>query len=82
MKEFKASFEMKDLNIAFGHEVFIKNFKLYEGWVAQRFLELDLSFLEEESDEEVGPSGVIADFSPIEVVLKSFEPTAEMPKPA
>ncbi|KAG1327543.1 hypothetical protein COCNU_01G014770 [Cocos nucifera] len=33
MEEFKASSEMKDLNIAFSQEAFIKGFKLYEGRV-------------------------------------------------
>ncbi|KAG1338313.1 hypothetical protein COCNU_04G006190 [Cocos nucifera] len=70
--EFKASSKMKDLNIAFSHKVFIKSFKLYEGRVALRFLELDLSFLEEEPDEEAGPSDAAADPSTIKVV---FDPS-------
>ncbi|EHA8588389.1 hypothetical protein COCNU_scaffold004971G000010 [Cocos nucifera] len=81
VKEFKASSKMKDLNIAFGQEAFIKGFKLCEGRMARRFPKLDLSFLEEESDEEAGPSKAAANSSPIEVVPDSSESTVEVPKP-
>ncbi|KAG1327776.1 hypothetical protein COCNU_01G017100 [Cocos nucifera] len=62
MEEFKTSSEMKDLNITFSQKAFNKDFELYEGRIAQRFLELDLDFLEEEeTDEEAGPSSTGAD---------------------
>ncbi|EHA8589299.1 hypothetical protein COCNU_scaffold008928G000010 [Cocos nucifera] len=81
MEEFKASTKMKDLNIAFGQEAFIKGFELYEGRVVWRFPELDLSFLKEESDEEAEPSEAAADSSAIELVPDSSEPVVEVPKP-
>ncbi|EHA8587749.1 hypothetical protein COCNU_scaffold003121G000010 [Cocos nucifera] len=81
MEEFKASFKMKDLNIAFSQKAFIKGFELYEGNVAQKFSELDLSFLEEELDKEMGPSNATADPSPAKVVFESSEPTAEVLEP-
>ncbi|EHA8588084.1 hypothetical protein COCNU_scaffold004067G000020 [Cocos nucifera] len=81
MEEFKASSEIKDLNIAFDQESFIKGFELCEGRVAWRFPELDLNFLKEESDEEAGPSGAAADSSPAKVVPDSSEPVVEVPKP-
>ncbi|EHA8586850.1 hypothetical protein COCNU_scaffold001055G000010 [Cocos nucifera] len=57
MEEFKTSFEIKDLNIAFNQKAFIKGFELYEGRIARRFPELDLDFLEEEEiGKEAGPS--------------------------
>ncbi|EHA8586894.1 hypothetical protein COCNU_scaffold001126G000040 [Cocos nucifera] len=81
MEEFKASSEMKDLNITFGQKAFIKDFKLYEGRVAQKFFELDLSFLKEELDEEVGLSGAAANPSPIKVVFESSKLIAEVSEP-
>ncbi|EHA8589390.1 hypothetical protein COCNU_scaffold009588G000010 [Cocos nucifera] len=57
---------------------FINNFKLCEGRVVQKFLELDLSFLEEEPDEETGSSSATTNPSFIEVV---FEPAIEVPEP-
>ncbi|EHA8589317.1 hypothetical protein COCNU_scaffold009135G000010 [Cocos nucifera] len=80
MEEFMASSKM-DLNIAFDQKAFIKDFELYEGRVAQRFPELDLSFLEEELDEEAGPSGAAANPSPAEVVFESFELVVKVLEP-
>ena len=56
VEEFKASAEMRDLNVQFGQEAFIKGFELCQEKVARKFSELDLSFLGEESEDEVGPS--------------------------
>ena len=56
VEEFKTSTEMRDLNVQFGQEAFIKGFELCQEKVARKFLELDLSFLGEESEDEVGPS--------------------------
>ena len=56
VEEFKASAEMRDLNVQFGQEAFIKGFELCQEKVARKFLELDLSFLGEESEDEAGPS--------------------------
>ena len=56
VEEFKTSFEMRDLNIQFGQEAFIKGFKLCQEKVTRKFPELDLSFLGEESEDEAGPS--------------------------
>ncbi|KAG1358573.1 hypothetical protein COCNU_08G000190 [Cocos nucifera] len=77
MEQFKTSPEMKDLNIAFSQETFIKDFELYEGRVARRFFELDLSFQKEkeEAGNKVGPSSTWTN-------LSSVEPTVEVPEPA
>ena len=56
VEEFKTSTEMRDLNVQFGQEAFIKGFELCQEKVASKFLELDLSFLGEESEDEVGLS--------------------------
>ena len=40
---------MRDLNVRFGQEAFIKGFKLCQEKVARKFSKLDLSFLGEES---------------------------------
>ena len=56
VEEFKASFEMEDLKVQFGQDAFIKGFELCQKKVAGRFFELDLSFLNEASDDEAGPS--------------------------
>ena len=55
VEEFKASAEMRDLNVQFGQEAFIKGFELCQEKVARKFPELDLSFLGEESEDEAGP---------------------------
>ena len=81
MEEFKASFKMRNLNIKFGQEAFIKDFELYEGRVARRFFELNLKFLKEEDDVEVGPSDVVVDPSFIELVFDPSEPTIKVFEP-
>ncbi|KAG1362705.1 hypothetical protein COCNU_10G009240 [Cocos nucifera] len=81
MEEFKASFEMKDLNIAFGQKAFIKGFKLCEGRMVRKFSVLDLSFLKEEPDEEAKMFDAAADPSPIEVIFESSEPIAKVLDP-
>ena len=55
VEEFKASAEMRDLNVQFGQEAFTKGFELCQEKMSNKFPELDLSFLEE-SEDEVGPS--------------------------
>ncbi|XP_073102544.1 uncharacterized protein [Elaeis guineensis] len=56
VEEFKTSSEMRDLNIKFGQAAFIKGFELCQEKVVGKFFELDLSFLDEASDDEAGPS--------------------------
>ncbi|KAG1366975.1 hypothetical protein COCNU_13G007650 [Cocos nucifera] len=81
MEKFKASSEMRNLNVEFGQEAFIKNFKLYKGRMARRFFELDLSFLEEEEDEvDTGPSDAAVDPSFIELASDPSESAAEVPE--
>ncbi|KAG1338312.1 hypothetical protein COCNU_04G006180 [Cocos nucifera] len=82
MEEFKASSKMKDLNIAFGQKMFIKGFELCEDKMTWKFLELDLNFLKEEPDEEVGSSSTTADPSPVELGPSSSEPIVEAHEPA
>ena len=60
VEEFKASAEMRDLNVWFGQEAFIKGFELCQEKVAKKFFELDLSFLDEASEDEIGPSTAVA----------------------
>ena len=60
VEEFKASAEMRDLNVKFGQEVFIKRFELCQEKVVKKFLELDLNFLDEVSEDEVGPFPTVA----------------------
>ncbi|EHA8588358.1 hypothetical protein COCNU_scaffold004870G000010 [Cocos nucifera] len=81
VEEFKASSEMKNLSIEFDQEAFIKNFKLYEGRMARRFTKLNLSFLKEEDDVDVGPSNAVVDPSFDEVTSGPFEPTEEAFEP-
>ena len=57
---FKASAEMRDLNVKFGQDAFIKGFKLCQEKVVKKFFELDLSFLDEASEDEAGPSPTAA----------------------
>ncbi|EHA8588961.1 hypothetical protein COCNU_scaffold007421G000020 [Cocos nucifera] len=82
VEEFKASFEIRNLNIAFGQQAFIKSFKLCEGRVVRKFFELDLGFLEEEDpDKEAGPSDAAADPTPIEPTSCLPEFAMEMLEP-
>ncbi|KAG1330982.1 hypothetical protein COCNU_02G009500 [Cocos nucifera] len=81
MEEFKASSKMRNLNVEFGQQAFIKNFELYEGRVTRRFFELDLNFLKEEEDTEAEPSDAAVDPSSIELASGPSEPIAEAPEP-
>ncbi|EHA8587730.1 hypothetical protein COCNU_scaffold003089G000010 [Cocos nucifera] len=82
MKEFKISPKMQNLNIEFGQKAFIKSFKLCKDRVAQRFPELDLSFLEEEKDVvDVGPSNAVVDPFFNELASGPSKPTTEAPEP-
>ena len=56
VEEFKASSEMRDLNIKFGQATLIKGFELCQEKVVRKFSELDLSFLGEASEDKAGPS--------------------------
>ena len=56
VEKFKTSFEMEDLQVQFSQDAFIKCFELYQEKVAGKFPKLDLGFLDEASDDEVGPS--------------------------
>ncbi|KAG1363192.1 hypothetical protein COCNU_11G000190 [Cocos nucifera] len=72
---------MKELNVAFGQQAFIKGFKLCEDRMVQKFFELDLSFLEEDPSEEAGPSDAVANLPPTEPTPGPSEPTMEVPEP-
>ena len=63
--EFKASSEMEDLQVQFGQDAFIKGFKLCQEEVAEKFSKLDLSFLDEASDDEAEPSEAAAGPPPV-----------------
>ncbi|XP_073103685.1 uncharacterized protein [Elaeis guineensis] len=62
--EFKISSEMRDLKVQFGQAAFIKSFELCQEKVVGKFLELDLGFLDEASDDEAGPSEAAASLPP------------------
>ncbi|KAG1330957.1 hypothetical protein COCNU_02G009250 [Cocos nucifera] len=71
IEEFKVSFEMRNLNVKFSQEAFIKEFMLCENRIASKFFKLDLGFLVEGApDEEVGPSTTTTDLPPIEPATK------------
>ncbi|XP_073116189.1 uncharacterized protein [Elaeis guineensis] len=72
VEEFKASAEMRELNVQFGQEAFTKGFELCQEKVASRFPDLDLGFLEE-SEDEAGPSSAATAVAP---------PTPSSPPPA
>ena len=79
VEEFKASVEIRDLKVQFGQEAFIKGFKLCQEKVARKFSELDLSFLSEESEDEVGPSSAATDVAaPVPGTSSSPPPTPEV----
>ena len=65
VEEFKTSFEMRDLNIKFSQATFIKGFELCQEKVVGKFPELDLSFLDEASDDEAGPSEAATGLPPV-----------------
>ena len=60
MEEFKASTEMKKLKVEFGQAAFNKGFELCQEKMVMKFPELDLSFLDEASEDEAGPSAAAA----------------------
>ena len=64
VEEFKTSSEIRDLKVEFGQAVFIKSFELCQEKVVGKFSELDLGFLDEASDVEVGPSEAAASLPP------------------
>ncbi|XP_073117674.1 uncharacterized protein [Elaeis guineensis] len=64
VEEFKTSSKMRDLKVEFGQAAFIKGFELCQEKVVGKFLELDLSFLDEASDGEAGPSEATAGLPP------------------
>ncbi|XP_073117993.1 uncharacterized protein [Elaeis guineensis] len=79
VEEFKASAEMRDLNVKFGQEAFIKGFELCQEKVVRRFFELDLSFLGEASEDEAGPSPTAtATAAPLPGTSSSPAPTSEV----
>ena len=79
VEEFKASAKMRDLNVRFGQKVFIKGFELCQDKVARKFLELDLSFLGEESEDEAGPSpAATAAAAPLPGTPSSPTPASEV----
>ena len=76
VEEFKASTEMRDLNVQFGREAFIKGFELCQERVVRKFSELDLNFLGEEFEDE-------ADLSPAITAAAVPPPgTSSSPTPA
>ena len=60
VEEFKTSIEMKKLKVEFGQAAFNKGFELCQEKMVEKFFELDLSFLDEASEDEAGPSTIIA----------------------
>ena len=76
VEEFKASAEMRVLNVQFGQEAFTKGFELCQEKVAKKFSELDLSFLGEESEDEAGPSPATT------VIAAPLSGTPSSPTPA
>ena len=79
VEEFKFSVEMRDLNVRFGQEAFIKGFELCQEKVDRKFPELDLSFLGEESEDEADPSpAAIAAAAPPPGTSSSPTPASEV----
>ena len=78
VEEFKASAEMRDLNVQFGQEAFTKGFELCQEKVASKFPKLDLGFLEE-SEDEAGPSpAATATAAPLPGTSSSPTPASEV----
>ncbi|XP_073104026.1 uncharacterized protein [Elaeis guineensis] len=74
---------MRDMNVQFGQEAFIKGFELCQEKVARKFSELDLSFLGEESEDEAGPSpATTAIAAPLPGTSSSPTPAPECPAEA
>ncbi|XP_073104792.1 uncharacterized protein [Elaeis guineensis] len=78
VEEFKASAEMRELNVQFGQEAFTKGFELCQEKVASRYPDLDLGFLEE-SEDEAGPSSIATQSHPPRRVLHLL-PLSALPK--
>ena len=79
VEEFKASAEMRDLNVKFGQEAFIKGFELCQEKVVKKFSELNLSFLDEVSEDEAGPSPTAtATVAPLPRTSSSPTPISEV----
>ena len=79
VEEFKASKEMRDLNVKFGQEAFIKGFKLCQEKVVKKFFELNLSFLDGTSEDEAGPSSTAtATVAPLPRTPSSPTPISEV----
>ena len=79
VEEFKASTEMKKLKVEFGQAAFNKGFELCQEKMVIKFSELDLSFLDEASEDEAGPSTVAAAAAvhPPEVPSPSIDPEVQ-----
>ena len=77
VEEFKASAEMRDLNVKFGQDAFIKGFELCQEKMVKKFFKLDLSFLDEASEDEAGPSPTAA----ATVALLPKTPSSPTPTP-
>ena len=60
VEKFRASAEMRDLNVKFGQEAFIKGFELCQEKVVKKFSELNFSFLDEAFEDKAGPSPTAA----------------------
>ncbi|EHA8588729.1 hypothetical protein COCNU_scaffold006509G000010 [Cocos nucifera] len=70
---FKVCSEMRDLNVKFNQEAFIKRFEFCKDRIANKFFELDLSFLVEGAPyDEVGSSTIAADLPLSSLLLKSW----------
>ncbi|XP_073106610.1 uncharacterized protein [Elaeis guineensis] len=65
VEEFKTSSEMRDLKVQFGQAAFIKGFELCQEKMVGKFLELNLGFLDEASDDEARPSEAAASLPPV-----------------
>ena len=79
VEEFKASVEMRDLNVKFGQEAFIKGFELCQEKMVKKFSELDLNFLDESSEDEARPSPTAAaTATPLPRTPSSPTPTSEV----
>ncbi|XP_073100770.1 uncharacterized protein [Elaeis guineensis] len=80
VEEFKASTEMRDLNVKFSQDAFIKGFELCQEKMVKKFLELDFSFLDEASEDQARPSPTVAaTAAPLPRTPSSPTPTLECP---
>ena len=60
VEEFKASTEMKKLKVEFGQAAFNRGFEVCQEKMVVKFPELDLSFLDEASEDEARASPTVA----------------------